>query len=119
EWKFGLSKKTVPTGTIVIFKITNKGKIGHDFKINGKKTPLIQPGKTATLKVVFKKKGRLTYICTVKGHAARGMKGSFAVCLKPGGTETWAVNLTTGTKQVICDVPFHVDRGMTTTLTVS
>jgi uncharacterized cupredoxin-like copper-binding protein len=204
EWKFVLSKKSIPTGTTVIFKVTNKGKIGHDFKINGKKTPLIQPGKTATLKVAFKKKGRLTFICTVKGHAALGMKGSFAVGVKPvttttggtttggtttgtttttptsctnptttvtvgmreyafdlsqggpgqpaiphgcvqfnirdngsethnfdiqgvkagailtpGGTETWAVNLTAGTKQVICDVPFHVDRGMTTSLNVS
>ena len=39
--------------------------------------------------------------------------------LTPGQTETWAVNLTAGTKTVVCDVPFHIDRGMTTTLTVS
>jgi uncharacterized cupredoxin-like copper-binding protein len=30
----------------------------HDFKINGKQTPLIQPGKTARLVVGFKKKGK-------------------------------------------------------------
>ena len=28
----------------MIFKVTNKGKIPHDFKINGKKTQLIKPG---------------------------------------------------------------------------
>jgi uncharacterized cupredoxin-like copper-binding protein len=202
EWKFALSKKTVPTGTTVIFKVTNKGKIGHDFKISGKKTRLIQPGKTLTLKVKFTKKGRFIYICTVKGHAALGMKGSFAVGVKPvttttggtttggttgtttttpacttptttvtvgmreyafdlsqggpgeapipagctqfnirdngsethnfdiqgvragailtpGQTESWVVNLTSGTKTVVCDVPFHIDRGMTSTMTVS
>lgn len=77
EYKFRLSKKTVPVGTVV-FKVLNKGKIEHDFKINGKKTPLIKPGKSATLKVAFKK-GRFTYICTVPGHAALGMKGVLAV----------------------------------------
>ena len=79
EWKFGLSKKTVPTGTTVIFKVTNKGKIGHDFKINGKKTPLIQPGTTGKLVVTFKKKGKYPYLCTVPGHAQAGMRGTFTV----------------------------------------
>ena len=66
-------------GTTVIFKVTNRGKIGHDFKINGKKTRLLQPGQTQTIKVVFRRKGRLTYLCTVPGHATLGMKGSFKV----------------------------------------
>jgi uncharacterized cupredoxin-like copper-binding protein len=78
EFKFKLSRKSAPVGT-VIFKIVNKGKIQHDFKINGKKTALIKPGKSATLKVVFKKKGRYSYLCTVPGHAALGMKGVLAV----------------------------------------
>ena len=51
----------------------------HDFKINGKKTPLIQPDKTARLVVTFKKKGRYPYQCTVFGHAAAGMRGVFTV----------------------------------------
>jgi uncharacterized cupredoxin-like copper-binding protein len=179
----------------VIFKITNKGKIAHDFKINGKKTPQIQPGKTATLKVVFKKKGKFAFLCTLPGHAANGMKGTLSVGVKvstttvttttggtttggggsacttptttvqvgmreyafdfdkasfpagciqfviknngtelhnfdiagvkagailnPGGTETWAVNLTAGSKTAQCDVPFHIDRGMIRTFTVT
>jgi uncharacterized cupredoxin-like copper-binding protein len=204
EFKFALSKKTVALGTTVIFKITNNGKIGHDFKINGKKTRLIQPGKTATLKVEFTKKGKLRYLCTVPGHAANGMKGTFGVgvnvtttstvvtttggtttgtttggggscstptttvnvglreyafdldkggpaqtplpagCiqfviknngslvhnfdiagvrvgafLNPGASETWAVQLAAGTKTIQCDVPFHIERGMTSTLTVA
>jgi uncharacterized cupredoxin-like copper-binding protein len=202
EYKFALSKRSVSTGTTVIFKVTNKGKVGHDFKINGKKTRLIQPGKTATLKVVFKKKGKYGYICTVLGHATLGMKGTLGVGVKvsttttttrtttttgttttgtttttptscttptttitvgmfeyrfdlsqssvpagciqfvitnrgaethnfditgvkagailnPGGTETWAVQLTAGAKNYVCDVPFHADRGMVGSLTVT
>jgi hypothetical protein len=37
EFKFVLSKRVVPRGT-VIFKVTNVGKVVHDFKIAGKKT---------------------------------------------------------------------------------
>jgi uncharacterized cupredoxin-like copper-binding protein len=78
EFKFKLSRKTVPVG-VVIFRVVNKGKIKHDFKIHGKKTPLIKAGKSATLKVVFSKKGRYAYLCTVPGHARAGMKGVLAV----------------------------------------
>jgi len=78
EFKFKLSKKTAPVGTVV-FKVVNKGKIAHNFKIDGKKTPLLKPGKSATLKIAFKKKGRFSYLCTVPGHAALGMKGVFAI----------------------------------------
>ena len=95
EWGFKLSKKSFSAGTVV-FKVTNKGKIGHDFKINGKKTPLIQPGKTATLKVVFKKKGKYSYVCTVSGHAKLGMKGAVGVGIKaPAATTTTTTTTTT------------------------
>ena len=74
EFKFTLSKRSVPKGAVT-FKVTNKGKLPHDFKISGKKTPLLKPGKSATLKVTLSK-GSKAYICTVSGHAAAGMKGS-------------------------------------------
>ena len=74
EFKFKLSKLTVTHGTVV-FTVANKGKIPHDFKINGKKTSLIKPGKTAKLSVTFKA-GKFKYLCTVPGHAALGMKGT-------------------------------------------
>jgi nitrite reductase (NO-forming) len=82
EFKFTLSKRTVPTG-IVIFTVVNKGKIAHDFKIANKRTAVIRPGKSATLRVTFKKKGQYRYLCTLPGHAAAGMKGVLAVGLKP------------------------------------
>jgi uncharacterized cupredoxin-like copper-binding protein len=57
----------------------NKGKTIHDFKINGKKTPSIAPGKSASLTVKFAKTGKSPYLCTIPGHAAAGMKGTFTV----------------------------------------
>ena len=76
--KFILSTKTVKAGAVT-FKVTNTGSIPHDFKIAGKKTPLIGGGKTATLTVVLKKGKKYPYLCTVPGHAAAGMKGTIKV----------------------------------------
>ena len=78
EFKFRLSRSSVGTGT-VYFKVENKGKLHHDFKINGVKSPLLAPGKTATIKVTFRKAGRYHYLCTVPGHAAAGMQGNLRV----------------------------------------
>jgi len=193
DFKFKLSKASYAKVGKVKFKVVNKGKIGHDFKINNVKTKLLDPGKTQTITVNFKKKGRFAYLCTVTGHAKLGMKGTFAIAVAPitttsttgttttstttttvtgpattvnvnmidygyqmsattipqgtvtfviknsgneihnfdlqgkkvgallgaNGTETWTVGLAAGTYQIICDVPFHVDRGMTATLTVT
>ena len=77
EFHFTLSKSSVAKGSVT-FKIANKGKLAHDFKIAGKKSPMIQPGKSATLKVTLKS-GKLKYQCTVPGHAATGMRGTLTV----------------------------------------
>ncbi len=78
EFGFLLSKKSAPKGTVV-FTVKNGGSLPHDFKINGKKTPDLNPGKSATLTVTFTKAGSFAYLCTVPGHAAAGMKGTFKV----------------------------------------
>jgi uncharacterized cupredoxin-like copper-binding protein len=193
EFKFKLSKRSVRAGT-VIFTVKNRGKIAHDFKIAGKKTKTLRPGKTAVLRVKMKK-GRFRYICTLPGHAKAGMKGAFVVgtakgpppppppttttptttttttvtgpsttvqvgmfeyrfdispatipagnvtfvirnsgtephnfdiagvragaILGPGQSETWTVGLGPRNYIIVCDVPFHVDRGMTTQMTIS
>ncbi len=201
EFKFAFSRRSVPVGSTVIFTVVNKGKISHDLKIGGKKTPTLNPGKSATLKVKFAKKGRYAYLCTVLGHAKLGMKGTFSVgvaavtttttttqttttttttttptttttvvtgpsttitvgmfeyrfdlsqttvpsgqvtfvitnkgaevhnfsingvkagaLLSPGASETWTVGLPPNTFTYVCDVPFHADRGMTGSLTVT
>ncbi len=77
EFKFVLSKKTVPHGSVT-FKLVNKGKLPHDFKVAGKKSKLIKPGKTGKL-IVTLKKGKLAYVCTVDSHAKYGMKGKLTV----------------------------------------
>lgn len=77
EFKFTLSKSSVPHGKVV-FTIVNKGKLSHDFWIGGKTSPLVAPGKRATLTVTLAA-GRLLYLCTVPGHSAAGMKGTLNV----------------------------------------
>jgi uncharacterized cupredoxin-like copper-binding protein len=73
--KFSLSTKSAPAGTVK-FVVTNVSSLSHDFAIAGKKTPKLSKGKSATLTVKLKK-GKYPYKCTVPGHAAAGMKGTF------------------------------------------
>ena len=197
EFKYVFSRRSVPTGTI-IFTVINKGKISHDFKIAGKKTAKLLPGKSAKLTVKITKKGRYAFLCTILGHAGAGMKGKYAVgttpvatttvtttqpppttttppptgtvgnanttvqvsmfeygytlsqnsvpsgqvtfviknngsevhnftvqgvkvgtLLNPGATETYTVGLPSRGYNYVCDVPFHIDRGMLGNLTVT
>lgn len=77
EFKFVLSKTRVPHGKVT-FKLVNKGKLPHDFKIAGKKSKMLGPGKAGTL-IVTLTAGKKPYICTVAGHAKLGMKGTLTV----------------------------------------
>ena len=82
EFNFKLSAKTIAKPGTVSFKVTNTGKEAHNFVILSginKATPLIQPHKSATLTVTFKKAGKYTYECTVGEHAEEGMLGTFTV----------------------------------------
>jgi plastocyanin len=80
EYKFALSPKTVPAGT-VIFKLVNKGQVEHNMVFNGPiiyaKSPLVLPKKTYTLKVKFKTPGRYNFVCTL--HFELGMSGTIKV----------------------------------------
>jgi len=78
EFKFTVTPSIISKPGAVTFTLVNKGTIGHDFKIAGKKTPVIKPGKSVTLTVTLKA-GKFPYLCTVAGHAAAGMKGLFTV----------------------------------------
>jgi uncharacterized cupredoxin-like copper-binding protein len=77
EYRFTPSSISVSHGTVT-FRFTNRGKIGHDLNVDGKKTPVINPGKTATITVSLKK-GTYSFKCTVPGHAQLGMKGTLKV----------------------------------------
>ena len=77
EFKITLSKKSIAKGATT-FKVTNKGAIGHDFRIAGKKTIMLRTGKSANLSKILKA-GKYPFLCTVPGHAAAGMKGTLTV----------------------------------------
>lgn len=78
EMGFKLSASRVPTGTVT-FRVVNDGKVVHDFRINGKGTPVLDPGEQATLTVDFPEPGTFSFVCTVEGHAAAGMVGKLVV----------------------------------------
>jgi plastocyanin len=75
-FKFTLSRRSAPHGKVT-FRLVNKGPLAHDFKIAGKKTPVIKKGKSASITVTLKRGKTYSYLCTVPGHAAAGMKGKF------------------------------------------
>jgi plastocyanin len=77
EFRFTLSRRRAPHGSIA-FHLVNRGRLPHDFKIAGRKTRVIRRGRRATLTVTLRR-GSYRYICTVKGHAAQGMRGTFRV----------------------------------------
>lgn len=81
EYRFKLSRSSFPAGSTVIFTVRNKGDELHDFYIQqlNKRTRYLKSGKSATLKVTFKKKGSYQYLCTVGEHAQRGMIGQIRV----------------------------------------
>jgi uncharacterized cupredoxin-like copper-binding protein len=109
EFKFALSKRSIPAAGTVIFTFVNRGKISHNFVIAGKKTPNLLPGKSAKITVKFTKKGHYAYVCSIPGHAGAGMKGTFAVATKavapppsttPPTTTTQPTTTTTNTAPV-------------------
>lgn len=83
EWKVSLTTlagarvRSVKHG-LVRFKVRNIGHVPHNFVIARKSTLVLSPGKRAVLNVVLKR-GRYGYMCSVKGHAALGMKGVLVV----------------------------------------
>lgn len=79
DFKYKLSKTSVPRNRPVVFTVINKGPSPHDFALPGKKTPVKPSGTRATLKVTFKRAGKVRYICTVPRHASFGMVGNLTV----------------------------------------
>ena len=49
DFKFKLSKASVPKGTPIVFTVVNKGPSPHDFALPGKKTPVKPSGTQSTL----------------------------------------------------------------------
>jgi uncharacterized cupredoxin-like copper-binding protein len=81
DYSFGFSRASVPKGSTVVFTVKNTGTQPHnvDFVGVNKRSPIIASGKTTTLKVVFKKKGKIQVVCDVPRHIQLGMVSSFTV----------------------------------------
>jgi glucose/arabinose dehydrogenase len=78
DYSYSLSRRSVPAGR-VRFVIVNRGAVGHDFAVAGRKSAVLRPGRSAVLEVVLPRAGSYPYRCTVAGHAALGMKGVLTV----------------------------------------
>jgi glucose/arabinose dehydrogenase len=82
DFSYVLSRTRVPPGR-VRFTVVNRGAVAHDFAVGTRKTPLLQPGRSAVLSVTFARAGRFGFRCTVPGHAALGMRGTLGVGKAP------------------------------------
>ena len=112
EYKFTLSKSALLPSTVT-FKVTNRGKLPHQFLICteptgtttanscfGDSTKTLKPGQSATLTVRFSKKGTFEFLSQTPGQAAKGMKGLIGIGVTlsggtPGKTATPATGGTT------------------------
>jgi len=83
DFRFVLSRRTVPRGARVTFRVRNTGALPHDFAIGGRRTRVLKPGQSATLVARFTTKGLKRFLCTVSGHARLGMKGALGVAVPP------------------------------------
>ncbi len=79
DFKFRLSKASVPRNTPIVFTVINRGPSPHDFALPGKKTPVKPSGTQSTLRVTFSRAGKVRYVCTVPRHASFGMVGNLTV----------------------------------------
>jgi plastocyanin len=101
------SRITFPTD---VFKVTNKGKLPHSFKICtkpstndkanscvGVATKTLAPGKTASLTVKLPVSGKYEYLSGSASQAASGMKGLVTVTLAPSSSTSSGSPATTTT----------------------
>lgn len=80
--KFDKSSLTAKAGKVTV-TFTNKAPLGHNFTIEtpGGATVAATPTFNGGIKTVTAtlKPGKYTFLCTVPGHAAAGMKGTITV----------------------------------------
>ena len=74
--KFIGMKSSLKAGTYK-FVYTNSSGMDHNLKVGTVSTPTFDSG-TKSITVTLKK-GTVSYLCTVPGHAAAGMKGTITV----------------------------------------
>lgn len=81
EFAFNPSNITVQRGTPVEIVFKNDGRVAHDLvaaDLNAR-TPVIAPGRTATIQFTPTQAGQYKMVCTEPGHEASGMVGTITV----------------------------------------
>jgi len=73
--------KTVRKNQKLVVTLVNRGSEVHDLKFFGvtPKSRFLAPGGRQTFTVLFKKTGRVQYLCTIGEHAIKGMQGVLVV----------------------------------------
>jgi hypothetical protein len=77
EFSLKLSAQSIARPGTVTFNFKNAGHMLHDFKINGHKTPLTKPGKTAKLTVSFQQEGQVPLSLHRARTCSRGDEARF------------------------------------------
>jgi mono/diheme cytochrome c family protein len=129
ELSFKLSKSSNVTPGLVVFKVTNGGKLTHVFKIctrvatstagnscTGKVTKRLAPGQSTLMAALTLKKGQYEYLCTVPGHAAAGMKGLIGIGVKASASTGTGNNLAVGGTTTKSSTTTTTSTGATETL---
>jgi uncharacterized cupredoxin-like copper-binding protein len=89
EKEFSISgmPKTLKHGVKYTITLHNKGTFHHDLLFDGKKVHdvgvhnkhAVASGGTASFSITFPAAGTFKFYCAIKGHAAKGMKGTVTV----------------------------------------
>lgn len=81
EFAFSPSSFTLKKGQPVELTFKNNGAFPHNLAITdlSVKTKTIKPGEQDTIQFTPDKTGQFAFLCTVPGHADKGMKGTLTV----------------------------------------
>jgi plastocyanin len=81
EFAFTPSTFTLKVGQPAEITFKNNGAFAHNLTITDLniKTKTIQPGEQDTIQFTPTKTGQFAFLCTVPGHADKGMKGTLTV----------------------------------------
>ncbi len=80
EFKFNPSTFRVTEGEVVRFNVENRGKVPHEFELEGLGVEVVIPeGKSVSFTVSPPKSGVYNLICDLPGHLKAGMRGELIV----------------------------------------
>lgn len=102
------SSITVPAGSDVVVHVTNTGAQQHTLALEGRDTPLIDPGKSATINWGQFTKNEQAW-CTVPGHKDAGMLMTITVTGGTGSAPATSSNSSAGSSPGGSDADATID----------